>query len=267
MTANRSRLAGKVAIVSGGGSLGPGIGIGRGISIVMAREGAHVAVFDHDLAAANETVRLIESEGGAASAWEVDVTDEAATGSVIDSAVAELGHLDALVNVVGIVGAQGNAVTLDATEWDRVMRVNVFSMVSTVRHAVPHMAAAGGGSIINISSNGALLGAPDGLAYLTSKGAILTLTRCMAIDHGHDLIRVNCIAPGPIVTPAVETRGITPEGRRARQAVTLLDVEGTPWDIGYAAAFLASDEARWITGATLAVDGGISAAMRHTPMT
>ena len=139
--------------------------------------------------------------------------------------------------------------------WERVMTVNVKSMMLMSKYAVPAMAARKSGSIINISSISALR--PRGLtAYSASKGAVIALTRAMAVDHGKDGIRVNCIAPGPMYTPMVSSRGMSEELRERRRKASLLNIEGTGWDIGYAALFLASDEARYITGVVLSVDGG-----------
>jgi NAD(P)-dependent dehydrogenase (short-subunit alcohol dehydrogenase family) len=159
-----------------------------------------------------------------------------------------------LHNNVGI-GSRGSVVEETEAEWERVMRVNVTSMMLASKHAVPAIAAAGGGAVINVSSISALR--PRGLtAYSTSKGAVIALTRAMAVDHAAEGVRVNCIAPGPVFTPMVAAGGMTPELRERRRVASPLQVEGTGWDIGYAALFLASDEARWITGQVLVVDGG-----------
>jgi NAD(P)-dependent dehydrogenase (short-subunit alcohol dehydrogenase family) len=257
----KGRLDGLVAIVTGAGSSGPGIGNGRATAILCAREGARVALVDNHVERAQETLDLIakEREGSAdevAFAIEADVTSNDDCKRVVDATVARFGRLDILDNNVGI--GMGRASVVDITEdnWDRIMAVNVKSMMLMSKHAVPAMKAAGGGSIINISSLSALR--PRGLTtYTTSKGAVIALTKGMAVDHAPDNIRVNCIAPGPVYTPMV-ARGMTPELRAVRAKAAPLAFEGTAWDIGWAAVFLASPEARWITGVVLAVDGGLS---------
>jgi NAD(P)-dependent dehydrogenase (short-subunit alcohol dehydrogenase family) len=167
------------------------------------------------------------------------------------------GRLDILDNNVGISG-RGTVAAVEEKDWDLVMAVNVKSMMLTGKYAVPAMAAAGGGSIINISSIGALRPREDMTPYAASKGAVIALTRAMAVSHGKDGIRVNCIAPGPMYTPMVYSRGMSEQTRQRRKQASLLKIEGTGWDIGYAALFLASDEARFITGAVLVVDGGVT---------
>ena len=174
---------------------------------------------------------------------------------MVERAVAAWGRLDILDNNVGS-GGRGSVVTAEERDWDRVMTVNVKSMMLTGKHAVPAMVASGGGSIINISSLAALL--PSLLTpYATSKGAVISLTKAMAVDHAPDGIRVNCVAPGPVYTPMVYAAGMTEELRTRRREASLLGIEGTGWDVGQAVLFLASDEARYITGVVLPVDGGV----------
>jgi NAD(P)-dependent dehydrogenase (short-subunit alcohol dehydrogenase family) len=174
----------------------------------------------------------------------------------VERAVSRWGRLDILDNNVGIEGP-GSVVSVTEEDWDRVMTVNVKSMMLTGKYAVPAMAAGGGGAIINISSISALR--PRGLTpYTTSKGAVIALTRAMAVDHAKDGIRVNCIAPGPMYTPMVYGAGMSAEARENRRRASPLGIEGTGWDIGHAAVFLASDEARYITGVVLPVDGGVT---------
>jgi NAD(P)-dependent dehydrogenase (short-subunit alcohol dehydrogenase family) len=169
----------------------------------------------------------------------------------------EFGRLDLLDNNVGI-GGRGSVVDTPVELWHRVMRVNVDSMFFVSRHAIPAMVeTAGGGAIVNVSSISALR--PRGLtAYSTSKGAVIALTRAMAVDHGPQNIRVNCVAPGPIYTPRMYTGQMTPAGREARRKASVLGIEGLGWDIGHAVRFLLSAQARYITGQTLVVDGGAS---------
>jgi NAD(P)-dependent dehydrogenase (short-subunit alcohol dehydrogenase family) len=247
-------LAGKVAIVTGGGAAGEGIGNGRAAAILLARAGARVLVVDRDLALAERTVAMIVAEGGTASAGAFDVTDSAACQAMVAAAVARYGRLDLLDNNVGI-GSRGSVVDESEANWQRVMRVNVDSMFLTAKHAIPEMIRGGGGAIVNVSSISALR--PRGLtAYSVSKGAVIALTRAMAVDHGRDGIRVNCVAPGPVYTPMVYERGMSDAAREQRRRASVLAVEGTGWDIGQAVRFLLSAQARYITGHTLVVDGG-----------
>jgi NAD(P)-dependent dehydrogenase (short-subunit alcohol dehydrogenase family) len=206
--------------------------------------------------AADETLAAIKEEGGEAEVFIGDVTSVADCRAMVERAVSRWGRLDILDNNVGIEG-QASVVSVTEEDWDRVMTVNVKSMMLTGKYAVPAMAAGGGGSIINISSISALR--PRGLTpYSTSKGAVIALTRAMAIDHAKDRIRVNCIAPGPMYTPMAYSGGMIEEARERRRRASPLGIEGTGWDIGYAALFLASDEARYITGVVLVVDGGVT---------
>ncbi len=251
-----ARLAGKVAIVTGAGSRGEGIGNGRAAAILFAREGARVLLVDQKRKAAEETLEAIRGEGGEAHVFEADVTRSADCQALVEDAVRRWGRLDILDNNVGI-GGRASVVDVDEAAWDHLMRVNVTSMMLTGKHAVPAMAKGGGGAIVNISSISALR--PRGLTpYSVSKGAVIALTRAMAIDHAPQGIRVNCIAPGPVYTPMVSSDGMTPELRDRRRRASPLGVEGTGWDIGYAALFLVSDEARYITGVVLPVDGGVT---------
>jgi NAD(P)-dependent dehydrogenase (short-subunit alcohol dehydrogenase family) len=248
-------LAGKVAIVTGGGAPDAGIGNGRAAAILLARSGAKVLVVDIDGEAADQTVKMIETEGGTALPLVADVSDESQCKMLVDSAVTSFGRLDLLDNNVGI-GGRGTVVDTPVDLWRKVMQVNVDSMFYVSRYAIPAMVeAAGGGAIVNVSSISALR--PRGLtAYSTSKGAVIALTRAMAVDHGPQQIRVNCVAPGPIYTPRMYTGQMTPAGREARRQASVLGLEGLGWDIGHAVRFLLSAQARYITGQTLVVDGG-----------
>lgn len=244
----------RVAVVGGAGAAGGGIGNGRAAALLLAREGARVVAVDRVLELARTTVSMIEREGGTAVAVEADVTGEDDTRRVVATAIERFGRLDWLVNNVG-VGSQGSIVETDPIAWDRVMRINVSSAYHLSRAAIPAMAAQGGGSIVNISSISAIR--PRGLtAYSTSKGAIMALTRAMAVDHGPDGIRVNCVLPGPVLTPMVGGEAMDPERRERRRQASALGIEGTGWDVGHAVVFLLSDRARYITGQNLVVDGG-----------
>jgi NAD(P)-dependent dehydrogenase (short-subunit alcohol dehydrogenase family) len=247
-------IAGKAAIVTGGGAPDDGIGNGRAAAILLARAGARVLVVDIVPEAAEQTVAMITHEGGTAVPFVADVTECRA---LVDAALARFGRLDLLDNNVGI-GGRGSVVDTAVADWRRIMQVNVDSMFLVSRFAIPAMIeTAGGGAIVNVSSISALR--PRGLtAYSTSKGAVIALTRAMAVDHGPQGIRVNCVAPGPIYTPRMYTGQMTPAGRVARRKASVLGIEGLGWDIGHAVRFLLSDEARYITGQTLVVDGGAS---------
>jgi NAD(P)-dependent dehydrogenase (short-subunit alcohol dehydrogenase family) len=250
-------LAGKVAIVSGGGAAGDGIGNGRAAAILLARAGTKVLVADREAKLAERTVEMIASEGGTAAARAGDVTDEADCVKLVDEAVARWGRLDFLDNNVGI-GSRGSIVDEKPEQYRKVMRVNVESMFLLSKHAIPALIiTAGGVAIVNISSISALR--PRGLTtYTTSKAAVIGLTRAMAVDHGSDNIRVNCICPGPMYTPMVYARGMSEGARANRAKASVLKLEGTGWDIGHAVRFLLSNHARYITGQVLVVDGGVT---------
>src|SRR5215831_16815539 len=252
-------LEGKVAIVTGGGAADDGIGNGRAAAILLGRAGAKILVVDLDRARAERTVAMIAQEGGTAAAFAADVTEDQQARAMIDAAVAQFGRLDCLDNNVGISGP-GSVTEVAPEQWRRVMRVNVESMFIASRHAIPAMKeTAGGGGIVNVSSISALR--PRGLTpYSTSKGAVIALTRAMAVDHGPEGIRVNCVAPGPVYTPMVYQRGMSPAARDRRRTASALKIEGTGWDIGHAVRYLLSDFARYITGHVLVVDGGATLA-------
>ena len=247
-------LTGKVAIVTGGGAAGDGIGNGRAAAILLARAGTRVIVVDRDVALAKRTVEMIEAGGGEALAFQADMTRASDCAAVVEAAMDGYGRLDYLDNNVGI-GSRGTVVDETEESWRRLMTVNVDTMFLAAKHAIPAMRRTGGGAIVNVSSISALR--PRGLtAYSVSKGAVIALTRAMAVDHGQEGIRVNCVAPGPVYTPMVYQRGMSAASRDRRRTASALKVEGTGWDIGHAVRFLLSDFARYITGHTLVVDGG-----------
>ena len=255
-----NRLAGKVAIVTGAGSRGPGVGNGKAAAILFAREGARVLCVDSVVDRAEETCATIVAEGGEASAFQADVTRQAECRRMAEVAIERYGRINILQNNVGISSRQALADITEA-EWDHIMGVNVRSMVLAAQAAAPYMETAGGGSIINISSIAGIRAYPaTSTAYTTSKAAVMGLTVALAGQLGARRIRVNCIAPGQVYTPMVAER-LTPTGREQRAASGLLKEEGTAWDIAWAALFLASDEARWITGQTLLVDAGLSVSL------
>src|ERR1700744_1728245 len=248
-------LAGKVALISGGAAAGDGIGNGRAAAILLARDGVKVLVADRNLALAERTVEMIKAEGGIAEAIASDVTQEAEGKRLVDAAVERWGRLDFLDNNVGI-GSRGSVVDEKPDEYRRGMQSNVETMFLLSKYAIPAMIrTAKGGAIVNISSISALR--PRGLTtYTVSKAAVIGLTQAMAVDHGRDNIRVNCICPGPMYTPMVYARGMSDAARANRKKASVLKMEGTGWDIGHAVKFLFSNYARYITGQVLVVDGG-----------
>jgi len=250
-------LSGKVALISGGGAADDGIGNGRAAAILLARAGTKVVVADRDLRLAERTVEMIAAEGGTAAAAAGDVTSEADCKALVDATVDRFGRLDFLDNNVGI-GSRGSVVDEKPEEYRRVMQINVESMFLLSKYAIPAMIrTAHGGAIVNISSISALR--PRGLTtYTTSKAAVIGLTRAMAVDHGADNIRVNCICPGPMYTPMVYARGMSEAARAQRTKASVLKLEGTGWDVGHAVKFLFSNYARYITGQVLVVDGGVT---------
>ena len=259
MQQRQPRLQGKVAIVTGAGSSGSGVGTGKAASILFSREGARVVLADMVAARAEETLATIKEEGGEASVFEADVTRARDCRELIDAAVERYGGIHVLFNNVGILG-RGTVVEVEVEDWDRVLDVNLKSMMLTSKYAIPRMIEGGGGSIINVSSIAGLRSGSSGpgIPYAASKGGVIALTTSMAVNHGRDNVRVNCIAPGSIYTPMV-ARDMSEEMRDLRRRSAPLGTEGTAWDIAWAALFLASDEARWITGVTLPVDAGLVA--------
>lgn len=248
------RLNGKVAVVTGGA-----LGIGHSTALRMAQEGAMVAVLD--IQDGGDTVRAITGGNGTAKYWSLDTTDESRVKQVFAEVVKEFGKLDVLVNNAGIAGADKPTHELSEAEWDRVMAVNVKGVFFCVKHAVPYMRQAGGGSIINLSSIYGLVGAPDLPPYHASKGAVRLMTKTDALLYAQDRIRVNSVHPGFIMTPLVE--GLADQAADGAQAFrTHLDSlhpighVGEPDDIAYGIVYLASDEAKFVTGSELVIDGG-----------
>lgn len=256
------RLPGKVAIVTGAGATGSGdfVGIGQAISILFAQQGASVLLVDRDERNAGATLAMIREQGGEASVFAADVTSNDDCRQMAAAAQSRYGNINILINNVGISGP-GSVTDVDEAFWDTVMDVNLKSVMLTSKHVIPPMIQAGGGSIVNLSS---IVGLRAGSGrpshpYAASKSGIIGLSNSMAVHYGRDNIRVNCIAPGHIHSPMV-ARHTSPEMLDLRRRAGPLGTEGTPWDVAYAALFLASDEARWISGATLPVDAGLLAA-------
>ena len=245
---------GRRAIVTGAAS-----GIGRATALLLAREGAAVVAADLDEAGVAEVVAAIEAEGGRAAAVRCDVTVEADCRRLVEAAVASLGGLDVVVNAAGII-RRTSVVETSEEEWDRAMAVNVKAVFLLSRHAIPEMARGGGGAIVNIGSGWGLKGGPRAASYCASKGAVVNLTRAMAIDHGPQGIRVSCVCPGDTDTPLLrseaEQLGEEVTAFLAASAERPIRRLGTPEDTARAVLYLASDAASWVTGTTLVVDGG-----------
>lgn len=253
------RVRGKVAIVTGGA-----LGIGRATCLLLAKEGAKVAVTDvlHDDGKA--VVKEIQDASGVAEFWHLDVTSEKEVQRVFHEVRAKFGKIDVLVNNAGIAGANKPTHEISAEEWDKVIDVNVKGTFLCTKHVIPYMQEAGGGSIINLSSVYGMIGAPDIPPYHASKGAVRIMSKTDALFYAKDKIRVNSVHPGYIWTPLVEELGRhTPLGVEAfrQQLASLhpLGHVGEPEDIAYGILYLASDEAKFVTGSELVIDGGYTA--------
>jgi NAD(P)-dependent dehydrogenase (short-subunit alcohol dehydrogenase family) len=251
-------LAGRVAVVTGAGSRGPGIGNGRAAAILLARSGARVAILDRELRSAEETAQLMDP-GAETLVLACDVSRPQDGEEAVQRVASAWGRIDILVNNVGVTGPAGSAETVDLAAWAEGLQTNVTSMMLMARYCIPRMRSAGAGAIVNVASLAGMLGGHPSLLYPTSKGAVIAMTRAMAAHHAADGIRVNCVAPGMVYTPMVASRGMDAAMRERRRLGSPLATEGTGWDVGHAVVFLASDAARWITGAVVPVDGGASA--------
>jgi NAD(P)-dependent dehydrogenase (short-subunit alcohol dehydrogenase family) len=252
------RLTGKVALVTGAA-----LGIGRAIATRMAQEGAVLALLDLHDDIGRDLANDITARGGRARYWRCDVSKEAEVQRVFGEVVAAFGRLDVLVNNAGVAGANKPTDQITEAEWDFVQAVNVKGVFFGVKHAIGPMRAAGGGSIINLSSIYGLVGAADAPPYHASKGAVRLMSKNDALTYAPDKIRVNSIHPGFIWTPMVEgflqEQGDVSEGRQAVDALHPLGHMGDPDDIAWGAVYLASDEAKFITGSELVIDGGYTA--------
>lgn len=254
-----NRVKDKVTIVTGGS-----VGIGRAICKVLADEGAKVAVTDIQDDTGQEVVDMIQKDGGTAAFWHLDVSDEDAVKSTFADIQGQFGPINVLVNNAGIAGANKPTHEVTEEEWDKVIDINVKGVFFCTKHAIPQMLEAGGGSIINLSSIYGIISAPDIPPYHASKGAVRLMTKTDALLYAEDNIRVNSVHPGYIWTPLVEDLG-----KRSPQGVEQFRAElaslhpvghvGEPDDIAYGVLYLASDEAKFVTGSELVIDGGYTA--------
>lgn len=245
------RLDGKVAVITGGAS-----GIGAACAGRFAAEGAAIAVLDIAAPASS-------SGSGEAAFFEVDVRDEASIAAAVAGVVERFGHIDVLVNAAGVAGI-GDVATLETEEWDRIVGINLKGTYLVAKHVVPHMVGQGSGSIINLASIEGIVGFPAQAAYNSSKGGVILLTRNMAIDYGPSGVRVNCLCPGLIETPmtAMLRDPALIEVRERFVKLHPLGRPGQPSEVAAAALFLASDDASFVSGAALTVDGGLTAGYR-----
>ncbi len=258
------RLLDKVAVVMGAGSVGPGWGNGKAAAVLYAREGARVLLVDRDQGALAETARIVAEEGGSALSFVADVTRTGEVADLVAACAEAFGSVDVLHNNVGIVDV-GGPVEISEENWSRLIDVNVKSMFLTAKHTLPVMEAQGGGAIVNISSVASMryVGYPS-VSYCASKGAVNQLTQNIAVQYAAKGIRANCVLPGLMNTPLIKPlhdaygEGGFDDMVSQRDAMVPLGKMGDAWDVAHASLFLASDEARYITGAQLVVDGGLS---------
>lgn len=248
------KLQGKATLITGGGS-----GIGQATALLFAREGAAVAVVDLDGARARAVAREIDEGGGRAIAVPCDVSRAADCERTVKETVAAFGRLDVLFNNAGII-RRASVLETTEEEWDRTMAVNVRSIFLMAKYAIPLMAKGGGGAIVNTGSGWGLVGGRNAVSYCASKGAVVNMTRAMALDHAEQNIRVNCVCPGDTDTGMLRSEalqlGATPEAFLSEAADRPLRRIGKPEDIARAVLYLASEDSSFVTGTTLVVDGG-----------
>jgi len=259
------RLKDRVAIVTGAGSVGPGWGNGKATAVLFAREGAKVFAVDINPAAAEETKAIIDSEGGTCTVHVADVSKSDQVKAMVDRCLQVYGRIDILHNNVGIVEV-GGCVETSEESWDHVQAVNLKSMFLTCKYVIPQMEKQGKGAIVNVSSIAAIryTGVPY-VGYYTTKAAVLQLTQSVALQYADKNIRANSILPGLMNTPMIvgPLKGVYGDGDvekmiQVRDAQCPMKKMGDAWDVAYAALFLASDEAKYVTGAQLVVDGGLT---------
>jgi NAD(P)-dependent dehydrogenase (short-subunit alcohol dehydrogenase family) len=262
------RLDGKVALVTGCGSIAPGWGNGKAIAVLLARQGASVYGCDLNLEAAQATRQLIQNEGGTAEVQAADVTRDEAVSQLVEACLQRFGRIDILVNNVGR-SEPGDPVAMSEAVWDEQMDVNVKSAFLMCKHVLPVMERQGGGAVVSISSIAGLryIGKPQ-VAYAAGKAALMQLTKTTAVIHAAKNIRLNCVVPGLIFTPLVQrladkyAKGDYEGFVAHRHQQVPMGRMGDAWDVANAVLFLASDEARYITAQEIVVDGGITAATR-----
>ncbi|HHY02207.1 MAG TPA: SDR family oxidoreductase [Paracoccus sp.] len=261
------RVQDRTALVMGAGSVGPGWGNGKAIAVTLARQGARVMCVDRNRAAAEETAALIAAEGGIAAAHVADATSSDQVEAVRDACVDRFGSIDILVNNIGIAPV-GGVVELSVEDWDRVFDINLKTCFLGMKHVIPQMLAQGRGAIVNISSVASLRWSGVAYAgYYSTKAAMNHLTRTTAVEYAARGIRINAVLPGLMRTPMVENSGALAQDYgdgdvgamwRKRDAQVPMGHMGDAWDVANATLFLASDEARYITGIELVVDGGVT---------
>lgn len=254
-----NRVKDKVALVTGGA-----VGIGRSACLLLAQEGAKVAVTDIDIIGGEKTAADIRAKGGDAQFWLMNTGNEFQVAEVTKEVVEAYDGLDVLVNNAGILGINKPTHEITEEEWDHVQAVNVKGVFFCTKHVVPYMQNMGGGSIINLSSIYGLIGAADAPPYHASKGAVRLMTKTDAMLYARDKIRVNSIHPGCIITPLVEKMAQETQGGRKQFMETMTSLHplgylGEPDDIGWGVVYLASDESKFITGSELVIDGGYTA--------
>lgn len=263
-------LTGKVAFISGAGSVGEGWGNGKATAVLLARQGATIYGTDISLAAAEETRALIAAEGGTAHAAAVDMTKAQEVEAAVADCLARFGRIDILVNNVG-GSAPGDPVAMSEEVWDAQLDLNLKTAFLACKHIIPVMERQGGGAIVNLSSIAGVRVLPDRphVAYTTTKLGILGFSRSIAVTYAKQQIRCNTVIPGLMHTPLVETRlaktiagGDVAALIASRNAQVPTGKMGDAWDVAQAVLFLVSDEARYVTAAEIAVDGGLSAASR-----
>lgn len=254
------RLTDMTILVSGAGSSGPGVGIGKAIAATFARAGAKILLVDIDADAADETKRMIDESGGEASCCIADLRNPDNCARAVEDAISRYGQLHGIVNNLALTRPARSVAETDIQHWHDIIDVSLTAATMLASHAAPRMAD--GGTIINIGSTASERGFPGhNAAYTAAKGGLASLTRLWAVELGRRQIRVNCILPGTVKTPmAAGAVELSERELRWRSHMVPLGIPGTAWDVASAALFLASPQARWITGALLPVDGGTLAA-------